>query len=336
MSEEKLLFVEKQLNRWKRPESPKPGTAFVFVGDGKPSIVVYEGQQGPTLGELIWGKYTVYYEVDMGERSLDFHEKIPCADAFEFNAEVRLTYAVNDNPVVQAPALIVRSARTDASQFLKNLAIDVMRRTSRRYPHEESGKAENSIAAQIEEEVRDKGFKLSRSAFVKLSLDEAVRSRLVNRQLGNYDFQDQETKIARDFKLEEFQQNAKFNLKEKKAHFFAPLIKEGDWETLLAMLDPNDPEDAAIKGMIEATWNQEKMLAEKQQKLFELALEKGAIEDYELGNAARKALEGFTEVPRKSVASLQSGSTIEDAESVSIDKQADKPEELGRDENENE
>ncbi len=36
MPEEKLLFVEKKLNRWKRPEPPKPGTVLVFIGDGKP------------------------------------------------------------------------------------------------------------------------------------------------------------------------------------------------------------------------------------------------------------------------------------------------------------
>ena len=41
MSEEKSLFVEKELNRWKRPGSPRPGTAFVFVGDGQPSLPVY-------------------------------------------------------------------------------------------------------------------------------------------------------------------------------------------------------------------------------------------------------------------------------------------------------
>ncbi len=83
MLEEKLLFVEKELNRWKRPESPKPGTAFVFIGDGK-SLVVYEDKQqgserGPTQGELLFGKYSTYYEVDMGDRSLNFSEQLPCA-----------------------------------------------------------------------------------------------------------------------------------------------------------------------------------------------------------------------------------------------------------------
>ena len=118
MPEEKLLFVEKKLDRWKRPESPRPGTAFVFVGDGKQPFVVYEGQRGPTQGELLWGKFSSYYEVDMSERSLNFSEKLPSADNIEFDAEIKLVYAVNDNLTAQAPAIILRSGRTDASQFL--------------------------------------------------------------------------------------------------------------------------------------------------------------------------------------------------------------------------
>jgi hypothetical protein len=133
----------------------------------------------------------------------------------EFQAEARLTYAVSD------PALVVRRARTDAGQFLKDLAVDVMRRTSRRYTHEQSGEAENAIAGRIEEEVRDNGFKLSRSAFIKLSLDETIRTRLVNRQLSNYDFEDKKTEITRISELEDLKQTAKLGLKGKRAEIFA-------------------------------------------------------------------------------------------------------------------
>jgi|688.fasta_scaffold1711643_1 hypothetical protein len=75
MPEEKLLFVEKKLDRWKRPEFPRPGTAFVFWGD-RTQLIVYadaELQQRvpmPTQGELLWGKFSCYYEVEMSERSL--------------------------------------------------------------------------------------------------------------------------------------------------------------------------------------------------------------------------------------------------------------------------
>lgn len=83
MPEEKLLFVEKELKRWKRPESPKLGTALVFIGGKKP-VVVYEGERGPTQGELLWGKYNTFYEVDMGDRSLELEEKLPLLMAWSF------------------------------------------------------------------------------------------------------------------------------------------------------------------------------------------------------------------------------------------------------------
>ncbi|GGA15385.1 SPFH domain-containing protein [Okeania sp. KiyG1] len=166
MPEEKLLFVEKELKRWKRPESPKLGTALVFIGGKKP-VVVYEGERGPTQGELLWGKYNTFYEVDMGDRSLELEEKLPFADGLEFRAKVELTYAVSD------PALIVNDRITDAGQ-LKKQAIKVMRRTSREYTYEQIGEAENIIAAIIKDEVREKGFKPIISAFVEISGDKEI------------------------------------------------------------------------------------------------------------------------------------------------------------------
>lgn len=305
MPEEKLLFVEKKLDRWKRPESPRPGTAFVFVGDGKQPFVVYEGQRGPTQGELLWGKFSSYYEVDMSERSLNFSEKLPSADNIEFDAEIKLVYAVNDNLTAQAPAIILRSGRTDASQFLKDLAIDVMRRTSRRYSHEKCGEAENAIANRIEEEVRDKGFKLSRPAFVKLSLHETISTILINRTLNDYVFHDQKTQISRDTELKELEQGATFNLKGKRAEFFAPYIKSGDWATLLAMLDPSNPEDEAIRAMIEVTLNQRKIQAETQQKMLEIAIEKGAIEGWQLEGVAKALFKEVSGLSEQSIALLE-------------------------------
>jgi hypothetical protein len=333
MPEEKLLFVEKKLDRWKRPESPRPGTAFVFVGDGKPPLVVYEGQRGPTSGELLFGKFSnQYYEVDMGERSLNFDEKLPSADVIEFHAEVKLVYAVNDNPQVQAPALIVRSNRTDAGQFLKDLAIDAMRRTSRRFAHDKSGDAENAIAARIEEEVRDKGFKLSRPAFVKLSLDETVHTILTGQKIDEYAFEKEKTRISRQNELDGIQQDATFGLKGKRAEFFAPYIKSGDWATLLAMLDPNNPEDEAIKAMIEVTLNQQKIQAEKQLKILDLAIEKGALEGWQLEGFAKGLLKEVSGLSEQSMALLEGKPESRKSEESPqiVDEKPPIPEEISR------
>jgi hypothetical protein len=332
MPEEKSLFTEKELTRLKRPEPPKPGTAFVFVGNGKPSFTVREGEPGPTAGELLFGKYSAYYEVDMGDRSLNFHEKLPCADAFEFHAEVKLTYAVSD------PAIVVQRARTDAGQFLKDLAIDAMRRASRTYKHEQTGDAENAIVRRIEEDVRDNGFKLSRPAFVKLSLDEAVRTLLVNRQLNDYDFQDRKTQISRKEELDNLQLGAKLGLKGKRADFFAPYIKAGDWATLLAMLDLSDPEDAAIQAMVEATLNQQRMQAERQHKLLEIAIDKGAVEGWQLEGVAKALFQEVSGLSEQSIAFLegksQSQNSGDSQQTKEIDVKPSVPDEISRNQDE--
>lgn len=327
MPEEKLIFIERQLNRWKRPEPPKPGTALVFVGDGKPSLVVYEGERGLTQGELLWGKYKTFYEVDLGDRLLNFQERLPCADVLEFNAEIRLIYAVKD------PAIILRRARTDTGQFLKDLTIDVMRRTSRRYTHEQCGEAENAIATRIEDEIRDNGFKLSRSAFVKISLDEEIQSRLTNRKLSDYDFQDQKTQISRSTELKDLQQTGRLSLKGKRAEVFAPLIKSGDWATILAMLDPNDPEDEALKAMIEATLSQQRRESERKQQMLEIAIEKGAIEGWQLEGVAKALFKEVSGLSEQSVAFLEGQSESQDIEQSPQIEEAKPslPDEISRD-----
>jgi len=326
---DKPLFVEHELNRWKRPESPKPGTAFVFVGDGKPSLTVYEGERGATQGEILFGRYSSYYEVDMGDRSINFYEKLPCADAFEFQAEVKLTYAVRD------PALIVRRARTDAGQFLKDLAIDVMRRTSRNYKHEheQSREAEITIARRVEEDVRDNGFKLCRAAFIKLSLDEAVRTRLVNRQLGDQDFEYQKTILERQAAIDDIKQAAKFALKNKRAEILAPLIETGNWQRLLAMLDPHDPEDEAIRQMIVAILDQQREQEATRRKMLEIAIEKGALEGWQLGDYAKTLFKEMSGLSAQSIAFFEGKANPQGELPAAQGDSSSKPmpDEIGRD-----
>ncbi len=248
-------------------------------------IVVYEGERGPTQGELLWGKYSTFYEVDMGDHSLSFDEKLPCADHLDFHAEVRLTYAVSD------PALILRRGRTDAGEFVKDMAIEVMRRTSRRYTHEESGKAENIMVDRIEEEVRDKGFKPIGSAFVKLSLDEEIGQ------------------IKKDGVVNVLKQATDFELKKKRAELFVDLIKSGDWQTLLVMLDLNNPAD---QKMLEVALNQQKINDDRKQEILKDLkdlIQQGKLEVWQLHEFAKLFM---GEVSNQSLSYLES--TLESRE----------------------
>ena len=99
--EEYPLVIERKLEKFsfKRPESPKFGKAHVFLGENCLPIVVQLGKLGPTVGEILHGTYKVYYEVDLSEHSIPFTVSIPCADQLNFQAEVRLTYCI-DNPLL--------------------------------------------------------------------------------------------------------------------------------------------------------------------------------------------------------------------------------------------
>ncbi len=222
----------------------------------------------------------------------NYHVQLPCATTsdfnFNFHAEVKLTYIVSD------PALIVRRGRTDAGQFLKDLAIDAMRRVSRGYKYNQTGEAENEIARRIEGDIRDNGFKLTRQALVKLSLDESGEA-----------FNSSKTDILTNAELSGLIQSTKLTLKQERAKIFAPLIKAGDWATLLAMLDLNDPEDAAIQAMVEATLNQQRMQAERQQKLLEIAIDKGAVEGWQLEGVAKALFKEVSGLSEQSIAFLE-------------------------------
>jgi hypothetical protein len=54
-----------------------PGKVLVFSGEGKDLLIVPQGKQGPTIGELMWGKYNLLYRVDITEHILKFKCSLP-------------------------------------------------------------------------------------------------------------------------------------------------------------------------------------------------------------------------------------------------------------------
>jgi hypothetical protein len=141
-----------------------PGQVLIFSGEGRNLLVVPHGKQGPTIGELIWGKYNLLYTVDITEHILKFQCQLPCAtDAFFFDADVSFSCSVN------APEIIVRREVRDVRACLEPLIIEVMRGQSRSYAVNESGIAEANLSDAIKSTIYDAGFNVS-SLVLKLSL----------------------------------------------------------------------------------------------------------------------------------------------------------------------
>jgi hypothetical protein len=143
-----------------------PGKVLVFSGEGKDLLIVPQGKQGPTFGELMWGKYNLLYKVDISEHLLQFECRLPCAtDAFFFDAKVSFSCSVDN------PELIVRREIRDVRLRLEPLIVEVMRGQSRNYMVSESGIAESNISDAIKSAVYDSGFHIS-NLVLQLGLSE--------------------------------------------------------------------------------------------------------------------------------------------------------------------
>ena len=180
-----------------------PGKVLVFSGEGKDLLIVSQGKQGPTFGELMWGKYSLLYKVDISEHLLRFQCRLPCAtDAFFFDAEVSFSCSVDN------PELIVRREIRDVKLRLEPLIVEVMREQSRNYMVSESGIAESNISDAIKSAVYDSGFYIS-NLVLQLGLSEEAAEYVRNLERINREKELNRAKQELEHQRKEFEQQAR-------------------------------------------------------------------------------------------------------------------------------
>ena len=180
-----------------------PGKVLVFSGEGKDLLIVPQGKQGPTFGELMWGKYSLLYKVDISEHLLRFQCRLPCAtDAFFFDAEVSFSCSVDN------PELIVRREIRDVKLRLEPLIVEVMRGQSRNYMVSESGIAESNISDAIKSAVYDSGFYIS-NLVLQLGLSEEAAEYVRNLERINREKELNRAKQELEHQRKEFEQQAR-------------------------------------------------------------------------------------------------------------------------------
>lgn len=303
------IINEEDISRWrllkKRP-IPEPGIVFVLSGDGRGLFTIEQGSKGLTNGELLWGKYNTLYTVDVCPHQLDFQRKLPCAtDAFDFDAEVKLTYSVSK------PELIVKNQIRNVRSFLEPRIENLMRSISRKYDVEESGEAERIINRKLEEEVSEVGFKLN-DFTVKLSLEEESRIRIRKKRNIKENVQIKKQELKGELELEQFKQEMqrqkhqfelerrmqqeKFELQlaKQKMDFYGPLIKEGNWHFLASQL-ANKPEDITV--IVEMVQNQQQIDRDEKKQLLQLLIKEGGIEGWQLAGFGKQLVQELTGVP---------------------------------------
>jgi hypothetical protein len=300
-----------------RPK-PEPGIALVLFKEGQPLVTLWPGDR-LTAGEVRWGGYKAVYRVDVTEHTFDFNCTLPCrGDAFDFLAEVRVTYIVSD------PGVIVKRNTTDARDVLKSSILETMRRISRKFDVDESDTAETAIIEAIKNENYDVGFKVNRFV-AELSLEKEER-----------DYIRKQRDIKRSEDLEGQSLKKKIKLTKMKMDFYGPLIEKGDWQMLVLRLSESPEDVASVMQVMQMMSQQRQAETHRQLEIMKIMLEGGALEGFQLEETGKRVLKSLIESlgPQAPPKALDAGDSKE-RKALSKGKKSPKPE-VSKDDDEGE
>jgi hypothetical protein len=311
------IIGREELSRWRTPV-PDANTALVFLGNGQPTFTIRESQKGLTKGEILWGKYSLVYKVNLSDFPIAFNCNLPCAtDAFDFQAEVRFLVSVRE------PEIIVRRNITDLYSVLQPLITDEMRRISRKYQVEESGAAEQEISANLKTKIYDEGFNF-KNLTVQLSLEEEARERIrrkkrlieeheldktriqqtaeIESQRNKYERQEKQASLFEEMQtqmlrqnLERQQESFQLEMMKQRTEVYSTMLQAGQWQ-LLALQLAQRPEDVPL--IIESLNKQKQIEREHKIKTLKVLIDTNAIEGWQLSEIGKRALQelvGLTE-----------------------------------------
>jgi hypothetical protein len=257
--------------------TPKPGVALVLFQEGKPLVTLLPGDQ-LTTGQIRWSDYKLVYEVNIAQRMFDFVSALPCRNgAFDFQAEVYVTYAVDN------PAAVVMRNITDAQAALKPLILNTMRSVSRGYEVTESGTAEKAIVEAVQRQNYGIGLKLVHF-MVRLGLEEDARVHF--RKIEQFELDKQHQDM--DAMLEENREKAELEQMKRKIDFYASLIKGGRWQ-LSALQLIKHPED--VQAALQTLDQERQADLERCMTVLKLLLEKDATDSPEIKDALERILQ---------------------------------------------
>lgn len=243
-----------------KPPVPDAGVALVFSGDGRPLLIVKQGQKTITWGEARWS-YNKLYRVDMTEHPLSFQCDVPCkGDAYQFHAEVTFRCSVGN------PKAIVERNITDVAQWIKFSVEETMRDISRQYDVKDSGYAENPMRLAVNQAISESGFNLS-NFILKLSLEAEVADWIKTDTRIKEDIQREQTKQnlerqKRKFEVE--QEDQKLELERQRIEQQQKLENEFKCKELEAKLEQQKLEQELARKHLEQQQSMESLLKLKE------------------------------------------------------------------------
>lgn len=264
------------LSLFKPRPTGEPGVALVLYRDGGTSIALSPGQK-LTASDIAWGNYKGYYRIDVAEHRYTFQVSVPCdKDAFNFQAEVNVTYRIDD------PKDIVDKQVQDTEIILKTEIVRRIRSISRRYNAKQSEAAEDSINEILSKGLKASGILASKIS-VDLQLEDASKQHL--RDLQTID--DNKVRQIKEHELLTLNDKLDIERQKIKMEFYGPLIKEGQWQMLAFQLSKN-PNDVAT--IINAISNQRQLEFNQQLQMLKAMLDGDVIEGWQMEDISKQVL----------------------------------------------
>ncbi|BAZ11232.1 hypothetical protein NIES4071_30580 [Calothrix sp. NIES-4071] len=332
------IISREELSRWRTP-IPDANTALVFLGDGQPTFTLTESQKGLTKGEILWGKYSLVYKVNLSDFAMAFKCNLPCAtDAFDFQAEVKFLASVRE------PEIIVRRNITDLYAVLQPVITDEMRRISRKYEVEQSGAAEEEISANLKVTIHQEGFNF-KNLTVQLSLEEEARERIrrkkrleeeheiektriqqtaeLQSQRSKYVRQEEKASLFDEMELQMMRQNlesqkTQFELEQarrqelfqlemmkQRTEVYSNMLQAGQWQ-LLALQLAQRPEDVPL--ILDSLNRQKQIEREHQLKMLKVLIDTNAVEGWQLSEVGKRALQELVGLTEETLPAIEGAS----------------------------
>ncbi|MFF8771507.1 hypothetical protein [Kitasatospora sp. NPDC015120] len=244
---------------------------------------VFLPPQRPGMTHLIGRGHQSAYEVDLGLHHLRIDERLPGQDdvgAFEASVAVEWRVVAADLVVAgrirDVPALIVPRIRQR------------MRAVTRALPTDQSAEAERAVQQALDEPPIAAAEGLQVSCSVQLGLDQAGRTQ--KELLRSYHFERQ----AHPFALRQVQEANE--VLAAKAKFYQYHLEQGGvtaWALQLAA----HPDD--LPRALDYLRGEQQELVQNQIRLVERLLDQSVLEQFQLEDSSRAALEAITTILRR-------------------------------------
>ena len=260
------LYKERRIQRRffgfkvERPKA-KPGQVLVLTGGGAP--IILQPNRKATAGEAAWNGYDTIYEIDMGQRDIEFTASVPAKEGdVSFQLKFSAGYRVSD------PVAIINEQINNPDSLIKRVVTESASRVTAGYEIENSPDALDALRQMLDKRRYTSKLPFVLSAIsIKLELDSEARNFLsirrerrreailaqettelsgasheLNVQKQKYEMELQQKEREFELELQKREVEMQLEIQQRRIAVYEPMIKNGMWAVLVQQLAQN-PDD---------------------------------------------------------------------------------------------